>query len=201
MNFTKILTSIIKNIVIIAIIILNSSIASFSEEKKRTISAENWTVVCSKNNKTNFCISAIRNELVIDNNGASRSQTMGTAYIEIGIGTQKKMNLVDANSQTYKVKEQKTKIPVLFIELPLGLDLKVKPIVAADGKNILKLDFSHCTDKAGCVARAVLNQNIIEMLKNGKSISVFIKPYGMQKTMELNFPLKGFTKTYKKLIS
>ena len=59
-------------------------------------------------------------------------QNFKTTHIKPSI----KMNLVDEDDQTYKLSEENKKISVLTVKLPLNADLRKKPAVVIDDKNL-----------------------------------------------------------------
>ena len=160
------------------------------------ISSKEWSTQCSEDNKT--CISIVINE--IQNTEKDKIQTLATAYFQIGSTTQKKMNLVDEDDQTYKLSEENKDIPVLFVKLPFNVDLRKKPLILIDSKKLGNLNFTHCNQNVGCVTNVAMNNDSINLFKKGKNMSVITGIYGSNKNMEIKFPLKNFTKSYTELI-
>ncbi len=89
---------IFKNLFFLISVLLNLTNYSHSE-----ISSKEWSTQCSEDRKT--CISIVINEF--KNTEKEKMQTLATAYFQIGSTTQKKMNLVDEDDQTYKTKRRK----------------------------------------------------------------------------------------------
>lgn len=170
-----------------------------SSEKKQ-IFGKKWSNLCRENNPES-CLIAVKS--TIRNEETKKDQTLAYAYIELGSKTQKEMSLIDAKEKTFKLGEKKTDIPVLFVDLPLNLDLRIKPILIVDDKQILELEYMTCLNKVGCKTIALLNAKQVELFKKGKNVDVFVIPYGntSNKGLKIRFPLKGFTKSYDKLAS
>ncbi len=127
-------------------------------------------------------------------------QTIATAIIQMGLSKQKKMNLINEDSQTYKLTEENKDIPVLFVNLPLGTDLQKKPLIKVDGKNLGNLFYNTCNKIDGCRTNVAINENIIDLFKKGKTMTVVINIFGSERNYEIKFPLKNFSKSYSKLL-
>tara|TARA_B100001094_G_scaffold304253_1_gene333047 strand:- start:719 stop:1330 length:612 start_codon:yes stop_codon:yes gene_type:complete len=164
------------------------------------IFSEKWSKTCRENNPEN-CLIAVKSDMKSEDNKSSR--TIAYAYIELGSKIQKEMSLIDAQEKTFKLGEKRTDVPVLFIDLPLNLDLRIKPILLVDDKQILELEYITCHNKVGCKSIGLLNAKQVQLFKKGKTIDVFVIPYGniSNKGFKIKFPLKGFTKSYNKLAS
>ena len=105
---------IIQKIFLTITLLILISTNSFSE-----INTKKWDKVCDKNKN---CIIAIQNKVKIK--GQKSDKVFSKAYIRVGFTNQKSMDLVDKDDQTYKLKETKKGVPVLFVSLPLNTDLK-----------------------------------------------------------------------------
>jgi invasion protein IalB len=163
---------------------------SFSE-----INSKSWSEQCNEDKST--CLIAIKNEIQLKD---KKQQTLATAYIQIGSTKERKMNLVDKEDQTYKLSEEDKNIPLLFVNLPLNADLRKKPLVQVDGKNLGNLNYLHCNNSLGCKTNVVITNEVIDLLKKGKSMTIFIGIFGSNQNLKIEFPLKGFSKAYNKLI-
>ena len=160
------------------------------------LETKKWNKKCNKENK-GCVIGILFNK---DNTESDQIQTLATIYIGLGSTTEKKMDLVDGNEKTYKLKEVKTVVPVLFANLPLNVDLKKQPLIQVDGKDVFNLTFSHCNTSEGCVTRTVINDQIINLFKSGKNLNLIMAGYQVDKNMRLQLPLKGFSKSYESLL-
>ncbi|MDA9667397.1 invasion associated locus B family protein, partial [Candidatus Pelagibacter sp.] len=132
-------------------------------------------------------------------NNKSGVQTLATAFIQIGSSTQKKMSLVNEDDQTYKLSEENKSVSFLFVKLPLNADLQKKPAIMIDDKKLGDLNYTHCNQKDGCVTNVRVSNEVIELFKKGKTMSVVMGIYGRNNNMQLKFPLKNFTKSYAKI--
>ena len=110
------------------------------------------------------------------------------------------MDLINSDDQTYKLSEENKNVPVLFVELPLNTDLRAKPQIQIDNKAIGNLTYTHCNPKEGCKTNVAVNDEVINLFKKGKTMTVLIGIYRSSKNMKIEFPLKNFTKSYAKLI-
>jgi len=110
------------------------------------------------------------------------------------------MDLINEKDQTYKLSEESKNIPVLFVKLPLNVDLGKKPALLIDNKKLGNLNFTHCNQKEGCVTSVAISNKIIDLFKKGKTMIVITGIYGNNKNIKIEFPLKNFTKSYAKLI-
>ena len=181
---------IFKNIFFIGSFFLYLTTHSLSE-----ISSKAWSNECSKDKKK--CIAAIISEV---KNNDNKMQTIATAIIQIGLSKKKKMNLVNEDDQTYKLSEENKNISVLIVKLPLNADLRKKPVVVIDNKNLGNLNFSHCNTQDGCESNVVVDDKVIDLFKKGKTMTVVIGIYRSNQNMKIEFPLKNFSKSYAKLI-
>ena len=159
------------------------------------INAKEWTMEC---NEKKECFIAIKHEISVPN--SDKKQTLATAYIRIGSQIKKNMALIDGDEKTYKLEEKKTSVPVLFVQLPLNSDLQKNPLISIGKQKIANVKFTHCNQSVGCSTNISLNDKAIELLKEGKELTVTMGVYGIEKNMTINFPLKKFTKSYKNLL-
>tara|TARA_B100000767_G_scaffold266093_1_gene282991 strand:- start:252 stop:686 length:435 start_codon:yes stop_codon:yes gene_type:complete len=140
---------------------------------------------------------AINHQTSVPN--SDKKKVLATAMIQLGSTTQRKMDLVDGEEKTYKLKEENKVVPVLSIRLPLNVDLKKQPLIQIDKKNVLNIPFTHCNPKDGCVTQTAINDEVIKLFKSGKELTLVMLPYGSKDTMSINLPLKGFSKAYSSL--
>ena len=180
---------IFKNIFLVSFFLFYLTTNSLSE-----INSKSWSTQCSENKKT--CISVITNQI----KNKDKMQILSTAYIQIGSTTQKKMDLINEDDQTYKLSEKNTDVPVLFVKLPLNVDLRKKPAIVVDTKKLGDLNFSHCNQKDGCVTNVAITNDVINFFKKGKTMFIVAGIYGGTKNMKIEFPLTNFSKSYAKLI-
>ena len=158
------------------------------------ITSKAWSTKCSEDKKT--CLAIIINEI----KNKDKKQTLATAYFQIASSKEKKMDLVNEEDQTYKLREENKYVPILFVKLPLNADLKKNPVVLIDGKKLGALRYTHCNQTDGCVTNVAVNNNIIELFKKGKTMVVVMGVYAGAKNMKIEFPLKNFSKSYAQLI-
>tara|TARA_B100001063_G_scaffold237991_1_gene259638 strand:- start:558 stop:1115 length:558 start_codon:yes stop_codon:yes gene_type:complete len=182
--------NILKQINFLFLFLFLLSTNSYSE-----INSSSWSEQCNEDKST--CLIAIKNEIKLKN---KKQQILATAYIQIGSTKEKKMNLIDKEDQTYKLSEEDRNIPLLFVNLPLNADLRKKPLVQVDGKNLANLNYLHCNNSLGCKTSVVINNEVIDLLKKGKNMTIFIGIYGNNKNLKIEFPLKGFSQAYNKLV-
>ena len=179
------------NKLIILTVLLLAPITSSAE-----INDKKWTKACDKNNKKN-CAIAITSQVPIPD--SDKKQTLATALISLGSTTERKMDLVDGEEKTYKLKEENKLVPVLTIRFPLNVDLKKQPLIQIDKKNVLNIPFTHCNANEGCVARISINDEVIKLFKSGKELTLAMGIYRAKDNMIVNLPLKGFSKAYNSL--
>ena len=176
---------------IIFFILLLFSTSAVSKE----IFPDKWTHGCDAKGA---CYIGIINEIPTPN-AEKKKQTLATMSIQLASKTDRQMNLVDGEKKTYKLEESRKNVPLMFVNLPLNTDLKKRPLVTIDKKNAGYLTYTKCNNEEGCVTNSLLNDNIIKQLRDGAEISV---TFGLTsgKNMTIKFPLKQFSKSYKKLI-
>ena len=181
----------IKSIFIIWSFTIMSTTDAFSK-----LNNKYWEYVCD--DKDVECIIGIKN--ILTNKDTKNSASLATVYMRIGTTSKKQLNLLDKENQTYQLGEQKTNIPLIFINLPLNVDLRINPVILVGKKSIKGLTFLHCNKDVGCKTMLMVSENLIDLLKKESNMSVVFRAFGSPKNLEINFPLKGFTKSYSKLI-
>ena len=163
---------------------------SFSE-----INSKSWSEQCNEDKSS--CLIAIKYEVKLKD---KKEQTVATAFIQLASTKERKMNLIDKEDQTYKLSEEDKSIPLLVINLPLNTDLRKKPLLQVDGKNLGNLNYLHCNNSLGCKSSAVISNDVIDLLKKGKNLTIFIGVFGSNQNLKIEFPLKGFSNAYSKLV-
>lgn len=158
---------------------------------------QSWEKKCSSSDNKN-CFILIKYKVKMPDQ--DKKQTFATAYIKIGSKKEKKMNLVNKENQTYQLGEENRPISILFINLPLNTDLRKSPLITSDKNSLGKSKFVNCNTSEGCKTMAVVNEEIIEVFKKGKSLSVTFAVFGSNENITVQFPLKGFTKAYDELV-
>ena len=161
------------------------------------VGEKKWTKECSKDNKK-ICVIAINHQLT--NPDSNKKQVLATVIVRLMSTTERKMALVDGEEKTYKLKEEKKLLPVLTIKFPLNVDLTKSPLIQIDKKNQLNIPFTHCNANDGCVTTIGIKNEMIKRLKAGNELTLISNIYGSAKRLELNLPLKGFSKAYDSLL-
>ena len=192
MKMKKIYKKRFLNKLILLTVLLLAPITSSAE-----INDKKWTKACDKNNKKN-CAIAITSQVPIPD--SDKKQTLATALISLGSTTERKMDLVDGEEKTYKLKEENKLVPVLTVRFPLNVDLKKQPLIQIDKKNILNIPFTHCNTNEGCVTQITINDEVINLFKSGKELTLAMGIYRAKDNMIVNLPLKGFSKAYNSLL-
>lgn len=171
---------------------LTSSSSSLSE-----ISSKGWGLECSEDRTR--CLMGITSEMSTKDN---KKKTVARAFIQIANYKEKIMDLIDKDEQTYKLGEKNKDITILYINIPLNTDLRKKPVVIIDGKNLGNLTFTNCNQGDGCRTNVRIGNDAIDLFKKGKTLTVVMAIYGSNppKNLKIEFPLKNFSKSYAKLI-
>ena len=181
------------NKLILLTVLLLAPITSSAE-----VGDKKWTKECAKDNKKS-CLIAINSQVDIPD--SDKKQTLVTAIISLGSTTERKMDLVDGEEKTYKLKEKNKLVPVLTVRFPLNVDLKKKPLIQVDKKNVLNIPFTHCNSKIGCNSTMAITDEVIKLFKSGKELTLITGIYGAKDNMIIKLPLKGFSKTYDSLLN
>ena len=161
------------------------------------VNDKKWTKECDKVNKK-ICLIAVNSQMSIPD--SDKKQTIATALIQIGTTTERKMDLVDGEEKTYKLKEENKLVPVLTIRFPLNVDLQKKPLIQVDKKNVLNIPFTHCNAQIGCNSTTAINDEVIKLFKSGKELTLIMAIYRSKNNMNVRLPLKGFSKAYDSLL-
>ena len=192
MKMKKIYKKRFLNKLIILTVLLLAPITSSAE-----VGDKKWTKECAKDNKKS-CLIAINSQVPIPD--SDKKQTLATAIIQLGSTTERKMDLVDGEEKTYKLKEENKLVPVLTVRFPLNVDLKKQPLIQIDKKKVLNIPFSHCNPTEGCVTQIAINDKVIKLFKSGKELTLIMAIYANENNMNINLPLKGFSKAYDSLL-
>ena len=161
------------------------------------VNDKKWTKECDKVNKK-ICLIAVNSQMSIPD--SDKKQTIATALIQIGTTTERKMDLVDGEEKTYKLKEENVPVSILTIKLPLNIDLKKKPLIQIDKKNVLNIPFTYCNPTEGCVTQMVINDEVIKLFKSGKELTLVMGVFRSKDNLTVTLPLKGFSKAYDSLL-
>ena len=167
-----------KNVILTLVLTLSFMFYSANVSAAKP-SAKKWTEQCDEDKKN--CLAMIQK-----NN--DNKETVAVIYIRMGEVT---------------VDEKKQIAPVLYVNLPLNQDLSKKPKIVIDGdleKSSLDTTYTNCNAATGCVARAILNDKGLELLKGGDNVTVLFQLFGGKDVLQIDFPLKGFTKAYTKIL-
>ena len=192
MKMKKIYKKRFLNKLIILTLLLLAPITSSAE-----VGNKKWTKECGKDNK-NSCAIAINSQISMPD--SDKKQTLATVIIQLGSTTERKMDLVDGEEKTYKLKEKNKLVPVLTVRFPLNVDLKKQPLIQIDKKNILNIPFTHCNANEGCVTQISINDEVIKLFKSGKELTLAMGVYRAKDNMIINLPLKNFSKSYASLL-
>ena len=114
-------------------IIILTTLLLFPVLSSAEIVSDKWTKSCVKEGAS--CSINIKNEYDLKN--SDKKGTLATISIRLITTTEKKMALLDAEENTYKLSEENKFTPIIFINLPLNIDLKKNPLVQID--DLLKL--------------------------------------------------------------
>lgn len=85
---------------------------------------------------------------------------------------------------------------VAIIMLPLGFHIPSGIKITIDDKMTVSANLLECKIK-GCRAVFPLDKNIIDALKVGHEVSIYLVDSNSRKSLELSYSLDGFSKTYK----
>ena len=164
---------------------------SFMTSAFSQINTTSWIKNCVKdaNNKEN-CSIAIKNEV---EDKDKKKLTLSTVFVLRG---EENVNSKDKDGKTITTK----KPAVVFVaNLPLNVDLTIKPQLQIDGKKVIDLTFAHCNQSDGCKALGSLSNDSIEKMKKGKTLSVITRSFGSVQNIKIDFPLKDFDSEFKKI--
>ena len=192
MKMKKICKKRFLNKLIILTVLLLAPVTSSAE-----VGVKKWTKECVKDNKKS-CVIAINSQVAIPD--SDKKQTLATVIIQLGSTTERKMDLVDGEEKTYKLKEENKLVTVLTVRFPLNVDLKKQPLIQNDKKNLLNIPFTHCNAQIGCSSTTAINDEVVKIFKSGKELTLITGIYGSKKNMSINLPLKGFSKAYDSLL-
>ena len=174
-------------IIILTCLLLFPVITSSAE-----VSDKEWVKKCDKNNKN--CLIAIQHNQL--NKTSNKLEQIALIYIQIGSKTEKKMTLINEEEKTYELKEKNILVPILFVNLPLNVDLKKLPLLLIDKKKILNLNYTRCNQDVGCQANLTITNDVVKLLKMGKELEIIMGIYSRTENLSVKLPLKNFSKSY-----
>ena len=99
MKMEKIYKKKFLNKLIILTVLLLAPITSSAE-----VGDKKWAKECNKDNKK-ICVIAVNSQMVITN--GDKKKVIATALIQLGTTTESKMDLIDGEEETYKLKKKK----------------------------------------------------------------------------------------------
>jgi invasion protein IalB len=155
------------------------------------INTTSWIKNCVKdaNNKEN-CSIAIKNEV---EDKDKKKLTLSTIFVLKG---EQNVNSKDKDGKTIAT----IKPAVIFVaNLPLNVDLTVKAQLQIDDKKALDLNFTNCNQNDGCKTIGILNNDTLEKMRKGKTLSVITRSHGSAQNIKIDFPLKDFDSEFKKI--
>jgi len=89
-------------------------------------------------------------------------------------------------------------IPYLTIHLPLGVDLRPGAVIRIDKRPEIPLPYLKCTAD-GCTVGRVLDNGLLQAMKEGRRIFVGFRPWGGTKPNIIPASLNGFATTFLRL--
>ena len=155
------------------------------------INTTSWIKNCVKdaNNKEN-CSIVIKNEV---EDKDKKKLTLSTIFVLKG---EQNVASKDKDGKTITTK----KPAVIFVaNLPLNVDLTVKPQLQIDEKKAIDLTFTNCNQNDGCKTMGILSNDILEKMRKGKALSVITRSFGSAQNIKIDFPLKDFDSEFKKI--
>lgn len=168
----------------------------FSVNSMAEYNEKDWKLICNDLAKKDCSIGIINS--IIDKN-TKKKQTLAKIFIQIGKKSEKQLDLLNKDDQTYKLGNVIKNVPVLFADVPLNVDLRTKPLIKTGDLAIANLSFMNCNSEVGCRAMTLLNEEIIKIFKKGKNFEIVFKGIGSKQNYQISFPLAGFTKSYNQL--
>jgi invasion protein IalB len=164
---------------------------SFMTSAFSQINTTSWIKNCVKdaNNKEN-CSVVIKNEV---EDKDKKKLTLSTIFVLKG---EQNVNSKDKDGKTITTK----KPAVVFVaNLPLNVDLTIKPQLQIDGKKAIDLTLTNCNQNEGCKAIGILSNDTLDKMRKGKTVSIITRSYGSPQNIKIDFPLKDFDSEFKKI--
>lgn len=90
-----------------------------------------------------------------------------------------------------------THAPVIFVQLPLGLNLPVGAKLQVDDGKAIDLQIQTCENR-GCYASTPIAPELLAALKSGKQLKVSFQNLGKE-TITIPMPLADFAAAYEKI--
>ena len=119
--------------------------------------------------------------------------TLSTIFV---LKTEQNVTSKDKDGKTVTTKQP----ALLFVaNLPLNVDLTVRPQLQIDGTKALDLTFTNCNQNDGCKTMGIISKADLEKMKKGKTLSVITRSFGSTQNIKIDFPLKDFDSEFKKI--
>ena len=92
----------------------------------------------------------------------------------------------------------KKRQPVISVQMPLGLDLRVGAVLRIDQGKELQMPFLQCT-VAGCDGSLPLDSTLLAAFKAGSMLKVGFRPWGTSTVSAVDASLSGFTRLFESI--
>lgn len=116
---------------------------------------------------------------------------------DVNLGPVLTAHIFYANVTNAESKKQE-RLPVMVMQMPLGVDLRAGAVMKVDDGAEKQLDFAQCT-RAGCETVVPLADALLKEMRAGKNLVVGFRPLGVNKVSALQVSLNGFSSAFKKL--
>ena len=166
------------------------SINANSKEQK-----SEWSTHCADESKIETCQIVYEVYLKQEDKISKLASIMLLYADEI----QQNLDVLDKEKKTFTLKESSKRVPMLFFDLPLNVDLRIVPFFRIDKGKQINTPFLFCKSDIGCRSGGKINEVLLKALKRGKELNFYFKVYGGTKNILVKFPLKGFIEQVRKL--
>lgn len=180
----------ITKIIFTCLIILNL----FSVSADSKTSKLEWEKRCLDESKIETC--EIIQEIKLKEN---KDTKIGTAILLFADEIKRNLDVLDKDKKTFTLKETSKRVPMLFFDLPLNVDLRNPASFRIDERKQVNLSYLFCNGDIGCRCGGKINAELFKQLKAGNEMSLFFKVYGGTQDIQIKLSLKGLTMMVNKI--
>ena len=166
----------------------------FSISANAKTSKSEWVKHCSDESKIETC--RIVYEIKLEDKEETR---LGSAMLFFVDEVKRNLDVLDKDEKTFTLKETTKRVPMLFFDLPLNVDLRTPAYFRIDKGEQVSLSYLFCKSDVGCRCGGKIETKLLKLFKAGNELTLSFKVYGGNEDFHTTLSLKGFTAQFKNL--
>ena len=166
----------------------------FSISANAKTSKSEWVKHCSDESKIETC--RVVYEIKLEDKEETR---LGSAMLFFANEVKRNLDVLDKDEKTFTLKETTKRVPMLFFDLPLNVDLRTPAYFRIDKGEQVSLSYLFCKSDVGCRCGGKIETTLLRLFKAGNELTLSFKVYGGNEDFHTTLSLKGFTAQFKNL--